>query len=254
MNELIIFENKEFGQVRTITEDGKILFCGKDVAVALGYKDSTNAMKQHCKGVVKHHLPTSGGSQLTNFIPEGDIYRLAAKSELPGAERFESWVFDEVLPSIRQTGGYALPQSLPEALRMAADLAERNTILALETAQKDQIIGELKPLADYCDLILKSKGTVAISLIAKDYGMSARGMNKLLHELGVQYRQGETWLLYAKYQAKGYTHSKTFDYEDSNGRPQVRLNTEWTQKGRIFLYHLLKDNGYLPLIEQDIPA
>lgn len=107
MNELQIFTNPEFGEIRTIEEDGKVLFCGKDVAEALGYKDSTNAIKQHCRGVVKRHLTDSlGRKQEANFIPEGDIYRLAAKSELPGADRFESWIFDEVLPSIRKTGGY----------------------------------------------------------------------------------------------------------------------------------------------------
>lgn len=110
MNELQIFENEKFGTIRTLEEDGKVLFCAKDVAAALGYKDTTNAIKQHCKGVVKRHLPTAGGKQETNFIPEGDIYRLAAKSELPGAEEFESWIFDEVLPSIRKTGAYVVPE------------------------------------------------------------------------------------------------------------------------------------------------
>lgn len=88
MNELMVFDNPEFGEIRTIEEDGKVLFCGKDVAAALGYKDTTNAIKQHCHGVVKRHLTDNlGRDQITNFIPEGDIYRLAAKSELPGAER-----------------------------------------------------------------------------------------------------------------------------------------------------------------------
>lgn len=116
MNELIIFNNPRFGEVRTITEKGKALFCAKDVAMALGYKDSTNAIKQHCKGVVKRHLLSDGGNQLTNFIPEGDIYRLAAKSQLPGAEEFESWIFDEVLPSIRKTGEYVTPKRAQQRL------------------------------------------------------------------------------------------------------------------------------------------
>ena len=107
MNELKVFNNPEFGQIRTITEKGKTLFCAKDVAQALGYKDTTNAIKQHCRGVVKRHLTDDlGRNQLTNFIPEGDIYRLATSSQLPGAEKFESWIFDEVLPTIRKTGQY----------------------------------------------------------------------------------------------------------------------------------------------------
>ena len=114
MNEIKIFENAEFGSVRTIEENGKVMFCGKDVALALGYSNTKDAISRHCKGVVKHDLPTAGGTQKMNFISEGDIYRLAAKSELPSAEKFESWIFDEVLPSIRKTGGYQIPQSRPD--------------------------------------------------------------------------------------------------------------------------------------------
>lgn len=114
MNELMIFENPRFGEIRTLNEKGKTLFCAKDVAAALGYRDTTNAIKQHYRGVVKRHLTDKlGRQQETNFIPEGDIYRLAARSELPGAEQFESWIFDEVLPAIRRRGAYARPQADP---------------------------------------------------------------------------------------------------------------------------------------------
>ena len=106
MTDLMIFDNPEFGKIRTIEENRKVLFCAKDVAIALGYKDPTSAIKQHCRGVVKRHLTDGlGRDQITNFIPEGAVYRLAAKSELPGADKFESWAFDEVLPSIRKNGG-----------------------------------------------------------------------------------------------------------------------------------------------------
>lgn len=106
MNELTVFNSPEFGQVRTIEEDGKVLFCANDVAKALGYKIPKDAISAHCKGAVIRRLPTAGGEQPVKFIPEGDIYRLAAKSELPGADKFESWIFDEVIPSIRKTGSY----------------------------------------------------------------------------------------------------------------------------------------------------
>ena len=102
MNELKIFQNPQFGDVRTITENGVTLFCGADVARALGYKRPKDAIAAHCKGAVKRRTLTSGGEQEMNFIPEGDIYRLAARSELPGADAFERWIFDEVLPSIRK--------------------------------------------------------------------------------------------------------------------------------------------------------
>ena len=107
MNELMIFNNPEFGEIRTIEEDGKVLFCGSDVAKALGYSNPTKAINDHCKGIAERRTNDSlGRQQNMKFIPEGDIYRLAAKSELPGADKFESWIFDEVLPSIRRTGGY----------------------------------------------------------------------------------------------------------------------------------------------------
>lgn len=121
MSELIIFNNPEFGQIRTIEEDGKVLFCGSDVAKALGYKRPKDAVSAHCKGAVKRRTLTNGGEQEMNFIPEGDIYRLAARSELPGADQFERWIFDEVLPSIRKNGGYINGQEnmTPEELMAA---------------------------------------------------------------------------------------------------------------------------------------
>lgn len=108
-----IFENDEFGQIRTLKEEsGKIVFCGSDVAKALGYRSPKDAISAHCKGAVKHRLPTSGGTQEIKFIPEGDVYRLVAHSRLPSAEKFESWIFDEVLPSIRRTGGYVANEDM----------------------------------------------------------------------------------------------------------------------------------------------
>ena len=106
MNEIEIFKNDEFGEVRTIEKNGSVLFCGSDIAKALGYSNTRDALSRHCKGVVKCDTPTNGGVQSLGFISEGDVYRLIAHSKLPGAERFERWVFDEVLPSIRKNGGY----------------------------------------------------------------------------------------------------------------------------------------------------
>lgn len=122
--------------------------------------------------------------------------------------------------------------------------------LKLENKIKDQQIGELKPKADYYDEILKNKGLVTITQIAKDYGLSGSTMNRKLHELGVQFKQSGQWLLYSKYHDKGYTHSETVEFEHTDGRPDVKMNTKWTQKGRFFLYELLKKNGILPLIEK----
>lgn len=104
MNEIQVFNNAQFGNVRVLMENGKPLFCGKDVAEALGYSDTAKAIRMHCKGVDELSAPTSGGMQKMKYIPEGDLYRLITHSQLPDAEQFESWVFDTVLPSIRQTG------------------------------------------------------------------------------------------------------------------------------------------------------
>lgn len=110
MSKIKVFENTEFGSIRTLEIDNKPYFCGSDVASALGYSNVRDAISRHCKGVVKHDTPTSSGIQLMSYIPEGDIYRLIVRSKLPTAERFESWVFDEVLPSIRKHGAYITGQ------------------------------------------------------------------------------------------------------------------------------------------------
>lgn len=123
--------------------------------------------------------------------------------------------------------------------------------LQLETKQQQQIIGELKPKADYTDKILKNKGLVTITQIAKDYGMTGNAMNDLLHSLGVQYKQSDQWLLYRQYHGLGYTHSQTINIVRSDGRPDIKMNTKWTQKGRLFIYNLLKDNDVLPVIERE---
>ena len=125
-------------------------------------------------------------------------------------------------------------------------------ILQLENTQQKQIIGELKPKADYLDTILQNKGLVTITAIAKDYGMSGEKMNEKLHELGVQYNQSKQWFLYSKYHSQGYTHSETIDLTRKDGTKFLRMNTKWTQKGRLFLYDLLKQNGIVPTIEREV--
>lgn len=150
----------------------------------------------------------------------------------------------------REAKANALPNNYKEALLQLVAQVEENEKLELSNKVKDQQIAELRPKADYCDIILKSNGLSTINAIAKDYGMSGKAMNKKLHELGVQYKQGDIWLLYSKYQDKGYTQSQTIDITRTNGRPDVTMHTKWTQKGRLFLYELLKDNEILPLIER----
>lgn len=147
-------------------------------------------------------------------------------------------------------------QVFARALKLANLTIEKlkgdKTLLIEEVNVKNQIIGELKPKADYMDKILKNTGLVTITQIAKDYGMSGQEMNSILHSLKVQYKQSGQWLLYKEYQNCGYTHSNTVDITHSDGRTDVKMNTKWTQKGRLFLYQLLKDNGILPTIEKNV--
>lgn len=259
MNELQIFNNPEFGDIRIIEIDGKPYFAGTDVAKALGYSNPRKAILDHCKGVTKRDTPTSSGVQSMSYINEGDLYRLIMKSKLPSAEKFESWVMDEVLPSIRKHGGYIVPQNMTDYEIIAAGLEASQRVLAEKEKEiqfknkqliaQQEVISELQPKADYVDMILKCKSLVLTTQIAKDYGMSARSFNKLLHELGIQYKVGDQWVLYAKYQACGYVHSATYEYTRRDGTVGVKMRTEWTQKGRLFLYETLKKEGYLPLIE-----
>lgn len=262
MNELQIFNSEEFGEIRTAEIDGKPYFVGTDVAKALGYSNPRKAILDHCKGVTKRDTPTSSGIQSMSYINEGDLYRLIMKSKLPSAEKFEAWVMDEVIPSIRTNGGYIVGQEtlsddelMAKAILVAQKKIEERDQLIEEQKQqinvKNQIIGELKPKADYYDEILKNPGLVTITQIAKDYGMSGKKMNDILHDLGIQYKQSGQWLLYDKYSKNGYTHSETVDIVRSDGRRDVKMNTKWKQKGRIFLYNMLKEKGIVPMIEQE---
>ena len=134
----------------------------------------------------------------------------------------------------------------------ALKIAEKKlNVLQLENTQQKQLIGELKPKVDYLDQILQSKALVTITAIAKDYGMSAKAFNKKLHELKVQFKQGHQWFLYSNYHDCGYTHSETVEYIHKDGTKDVTMNTKWTQKGRLFLYELLKKNGIVPMIEKE---
>lgn len=168
MNELQIFSSPEFGELRTIEEGDKIYFVATDAARMLGYAKPSNAVSAHCKGALKRGIPTSGGVQQMNVIPEGDLYRLIVNSELPSAEKFESWVFDEVLPTIRKTGGYHVPQSLAEQMAqgiLAAQklLAERDATIAKQNEQ----IAVLTPKGIFADAVSVSKTDILIGDLAK---------------------------------------------------------------------------------------
>lgn len=251
MNDLTIF-NFDNIEVRTVVIENEPYFVGKDVATILGYKDTSDALKRHVdeEDKLTRCFSDSGQSREMYIINESGVYSLVFGSKLPDAKKFKRWVTSEVLPQIRQTGCYKLPQSYKEAVEHLLIQIEENEHLQLENKMKDQQIAELKPKADYCDLILQNKGLMKMNSIAKDYGMSAIALNRKLHDLGVQYKQGKQWFLYSKYQNMGYTQSETINIVRKDGRPDVTLNTKWTQKGRLFLYNLLKEHDIVPMIER----
>lgn len=159
--------------------------------------------------------------------------------------------FNQMEQALKKSQQPKLPTTYKEALLQLVAAEEEKERLQLENKQQEQIIGELKPKADYTDVILKSNSLVTITQIAKDYGMSGQEMNSLLHELKVQYKLSDQWLLYSKYHNEGYTHSETIPIKHKSGRLEPKMNTKWTQKGRLFLYDLLKENGILPMIEME---
>lgn len=263
MQELKIFENEQFGKVRTLQIENEPYFVGKDVADILGYQNGSRDINLYVEEEdrLKYKISTSGQLREQILVNESGLYSLILASRKKEARAFKRWVTHEVLPSIRKHGAYMTDEVLKEALtspdfliKLATELKEeREKRIALEIDNniKAQQIGELKPKADYVDKILKSKSLMTITQIAKDYGMSGTKLNSILHNLRIQYKQSDQWLLYSKYHDKGYTHSETFDFENKNGINETKLTTKWTNKGRLFLYNLLKDNGYLPLIEME---
>ncbi|MCO6527808.1 MAG: phage antirepressor [Lactobacillus sp.] len=255
MKELKTFEF-ETQKVRTLTIDEKPYFVGKDVADILGYKNGSRDINAHVdeEDRLRYQISTAGQLREQTIINESGLYSLIMSSKLPTAKKFKRWVTSEVLPAIRKHGAYMTDQKIEEVL------TDPDTIIQLATQLKEerearliaeQQVNELKPKATYYDRILANPALVTITVIAKDYGMSGAAMNKKLHELGVQYRQGNIWLLYSKYQKLGWTQSETHMIERNDGTEKAVVNTKWTQKGRLGLYELLKQNDVLPLIEKD---
>lgn len=251
MTELQIF-NFEKQEVRTQLVNNEPHFMLTDVCKILDIKNVSDAKSRLKKdGVVTTDtIDKLGRTQNANFINESNLYKVIFQSRKPNAEKFTDWVTSEVLPTIRKHGAYMTPEKIEEALLNPDTLIQLATNLKKERTQRliaEQRVNELQPKADYYDSILANKSLMTISVIAKNYGMSAVKMNNLLHDLGVQYSQSKTWLLYSKHQDKGYTHTEMIPVQGSDN---LKPSTKWTQKGHIFIYQLLKANDILPLIER----
>lgn len=276
--EIRIFENEQFGKVRTLLIDGQPWFVGKDVAEALGYTNSRKALIDHVdeedKGVTKRD--TLGGNQKLTIINESGLYCLIIKSKLEGARQFKRWVTSEVLPSIRKYGAYLTEEALArvagdtsEAEKLFTELKkeklrvkqlqkecdsleklmavtrEANELLSTTNKLLEKRVEVLEPKASYYDSVLDSEELIPISLIAEDYGLTAQKLNGLLHGFGIQHPVGKSWAINREYLDMGYTQTKVLRY----GAETITV-TYWTQKGKKFIYEFLKELGIVPLNER----
>lgn len=261
-SQITIFNNPQFGDIRTAGTPEAPLFCLADVCKALDL--SAKGVNQRLSDEVISNYPildSLGRTQQALFVTEDGLYDVILDSRKPEAKTFRKWVTSEVLPTIRKTGGYLTTTStmtddeiMARALLVAQTTIKQHNerIRQLQSENEGQraIIHQMQKGNDYLNTILSSKGTVAITQIALDYGMSAIAFNRKLYELHIQHKVNGQWILYSDFMGKGYVHSRTITFLHKDGRPDTRMCTEWTQRGRLFLYDALKEVGILPQIER----
>ena len=258
--DLKVFKNDEFGKIRIlINQEGIPMFSAIDVAKSLGYSDSDKAIRTHCKKsdsiFVLHGDGKPGGTSM-KFIPESDIFRLVMSSKLPEAEKFQDWVFEEVLPTIRKTGGYLVTKEsdTPE------EIVARALIVAQEMInKKDKRIKELEtkvsedaPVVKYTKEFLRIEDSdKTTTQVAKEYGLSAYRLNRVLESLGIQYPQSGQWFLKQEYSGKGYANMrKRSVWMDRLGRNEIVQSLVWTEKGRKFIYDLAVEGKFWNLLNK----
>lgn len=273
MNELQIFNNAEFGQLRTLVKDNETWFVGKDVAEILGYSNTQKAIRYHIdtEDKLTERFVLSGQNREAVVINESGLYSLVLSSKLPNAKKFKRWVTSEVLPSIRKHGMYATAQTIEtmladpdNAIRMLTALKEERAkrieqekqikTLTAENQMQAQMISEFKPKVEYVDIILRSTDTVTTTQIAADYGLSAKKLNKILHDEKIQHKVNDQWILYKEQMNKGYTKSETIDITRSDGRQETKMYTKWTQKGRLKIHEILTQLGFIANFDKEQQA
>ena len=239
-----IFENAEFGKVRTMQDaEGEPLFCAKDVAVALGYGNSREALRKHVEqeDVTKRDTPTAGGTQQMQYVNESGLYALILGSKLDSARRFKHWVTSEVLPAIRRQGGYMVARAdESDEVIMARALQ----IMQATLERRDREIALLKPRAEYADHVLDSIACLTVTQIAKELSMTGHELNRILCERGIQYPQSGQYLLYAKYARRGYAQNRTHEWRNTMGELVTRTYLVWTEAGREFIHQLVQGAEY----------
>ena len=243
-NVVEIFNNEEFGQVRTLVIDEKPYVLANDVARALGYKRPADAISAHCKGSVKHRYLTNGGEQEAKFIPEGDIYRLIMKSKLPNAEKFESWVMDEVLPTIRKHGAYMTNEIIERTLTDPDYLIQLATALKEERQARliaEQKIEEQRPLVEFADKVSNSSNLIDMGKMAKllkDENINI-GRNRLFEWLRKKDILMRNNIPYQRYIDGGYFQVKESTFETPYGT-KTQQTTFVTGKGQIYITEKLR--------------
>lgn len=269
-NELTVIDEREIlgKQFRVYGDFENLLFLAKDVAEWIDYSKKSNGsydvnsmlrMVDEDEKLVRK-ISVSGQNRNMWFLTEDGFYEVCMQSTKPNAKIFKKEV-KKILKTIRKTGMYMSdnvwdtimnePEKIGELLINYGKVRQENENLKFANKVQEQQIIELQPKALYYDLILQCKDLLSTTMIAKDYGMAAKGFNKMLHEFGIQYNQSGVWFLYQKYAIYGYTQTKTNAFVRSDGTPDGKPHMYWTQKGRIFLYNFLKDKGVLPTIEQE---
>lgn len=258
MDELKVW-NYNNSEVRTVNINNEPWWVLTDVCKVLELSNATK-VAQRLEEDERSNFKLGRQGEAT-IINESGLYSVILRSDKPQAKPFRKWVTSEILPSIRKTGMYATDELLNnpdlaiKAFTALKEEREKTKALTETVVIQQQQIAELQPKGSYYDLVLNCKDLISTTEIAKDYGKSARWLNELLHKLKVQYKQGgKIWLLYQKYAVKGYTSTKTQAYNGNDGQVHTKVHTYWTQKGRLFIYDLLKSNGVFPLIEQDKTA
>ena len=250
-NQIQIFKSEEFGRVRVVQNDGEFWWVLKDVCDALGLGNVTAVSRrldddERC--LIK--VNTFGGNQAMTAISESGLYAVILRSDKQKAREFRRWLTSDVIPTIRRHGAYITDTTLA---RMREDSALSESLLETLSAERTKYdtlvdyVETLQPKVEYCNAVLSADNSIPVSIIAKDYGMSALAFNKLLHAFEVQYKVGGVWVLYAKHANCGYTVSKTYRKPDGT----AEIYTHWTQLGRMFLYDLLSWHGIYPQSEDE---
>ena len=240
MNGMMIFRNVEFGAIRTMSnEQGEPMFCAKDVCDALGYKKVNNAKAQHVDeddSLKQGVIDRLGRTQQAIFVNESGLYALILSSKLDSAKRFKRWVTGEVLPAIRQQGGYMIArkgESEKEVMKRALQIVQATL------NRRDEQIARLQPRADYADHVLDSITCITTTQLAKELDMTAQQLNRRLCEMRIQYWQSGQYLLYADYARQGFAKSRTRTHTVKDGIVLTETYLVWTERGREFIHRLL---------------